>query len=155
MISSFKKFFENTIKTGPGNNESGHGLQIATAALLLEISRADYDVKPEEQQMVINAIRSKFGLSREETEELIELADREIRESSSYHEFTSLINQEFTPEQKIRIVEHLWEVAFADEEIEKHEEHLIRKIAKLLYVPHKAFIEAKLRVKKRLGDQTD
>lgn len=150
MITAIKKFFNNNIKSDQEETDPEHCLRIATAALLLEISRADYKVQEKEHQAIIHAIRSKFGLSEDETNKLIELADMEVRDASSYHEFTSLINRDFSQKQKIMIVEHLWEVAFADEELEKHEEHLIRKIAKLLYVPHKEFIAAKLRIKQRL-----
>ncbi|MEE9524710.1 MAG: TerB family tellurite resistance protein, partial [Thermodesulfovibrionales bacterium] len=102
------------------------------------------------RRTIINSIRSKFSLTEDETKELIKLAEEESRNASSYHEFTSLINAAFNIEKKIKIVEHLWEVAFADSELEKHEEHLIRKISNLLYVPHKEFIATKLRVKERI-----
>ncbi len=152
MMSSIKKFFENNIKQDQeaDNSAAEHSLQLATAALLIEISRADLDVKEEERRAVIHSMRSKFSLTEEETGELIRLAEEESRNASSYHEFTTLINEGFNLEKKIKVVEHLWEIAFADSELEKHEEHLIRKISSLLYVPHKEFIATKLRVKEKI-----
>jgi uncharacterized tellurite resistance protein B-like protein len=152
MIASIKKFFENNIQQDRevDDNTLEHSLQLATAALLIEISRADLDVKEEERRTIMHSMRSKFSLTEEETGELIGLAEEESHNASSYHEFTSLINEGFNLEKKIKVVEHLWEVAFADSELEKHEEHLIRKISGLLYVPHKEFIATKLRVKERI-----
>jgi len=73
--------------------------------------------------------------------------------ATGYFEFTSLINKGFSYEQKVKVVEHLWEVAFSDASLDKYEEHMVRKIAGLIYVSHKDFIDAKLRVKKKLSLQ--
>ncbi len=150
MIIAIKKFFENKINpdTDTFKKDSEHAIRLATAALLIEVSRADYSVKDGETDVIVKAIQARFNLSHAETEEILCMAEEEVKISPSYHEFTSLINREFSPDQKRSIIEHLWEVAIADGEIEKHEEHLIRKIANLLYVPHKEFIDAKLKVKR-------
>ncbi|MGD8559291.1 MAG: TerB family tellurite resistance protein, partial [Gammaproteobacteria bacterium] len=71
--------------------------------------------------------------------------------ATCYYEFTSLINDEFTPADKAQIIELMWQVAYADDELEKYEEALVRKIADLLYVPHTQFIAAKHRVKSQRG----
>lgn len=152
MIDTVKRFFEKFIKQPVDADEraSGHALRLATAVLLVEIMKADFEVRDEERDMVRKAIRTKFDLTPEESGEMLRLAEEEARKASSYHEFTALINREFTLDRKIKIVEHLWEVAFADPELEKHEEHLIRKISGLLYVPHKDFISAKIRARERV-----
>ena len=124
-----------------------HGLQLAAAALLFEIVRADAEVKEEERTVVRAAIQSTFGLSKEETDELMRLAEEESREATSLYEFTQLIDEAFTPEQKKRVVELLWLVAFADAEKHAHEEHLVRRIAGLLHVPHPDFIDAKIKAR--------
>ncbi len=111
--------------------------------------RADTKISEHEQKTIVNSIRSKFNLSEEETNTLLELAKEEIRKATGYYEFTSLINKGFTYEQKLKVIEHLWEVAFADAGLDKYEEHMVRKIANLIYVSHKDFIETKLRVRNR------
>ena len=78
--------------------------------------------------------------------DLISMAEQERNDATDYHQFTSLINKNFTAQQKVKIVECLWQVAFADGALHEHEEHLVRKIAELIYVPHRAFINAKHRV---------
>lgn len=85
-----------------------------------------------------------------ETAEVLQLAEEKIWKSTGYFEFTSLLNKRLSHEQKIKVVEHLWEVAFADAILDKHEEYMVRKISGLIHVSHKDFIETKLRVKKSL-----
>lgn len=143
MIDSIKKFFELHLSPDSDNGNSEHALQLASAALLIEMTRVDHEIKHEEESMVSKAIQTTFNLSQEETNTLVELAEQESRNSTCYYEFTSLINREFSQQQKIKLVENMWRVAFADEELEKHEEHLVRKISELLYVSHKDFITAK------------
>ena len=150
MLQSLKRFFEErvapeTAEPAPDGRE--HGLRLAAAALLFEVVRADLEIKDEERTVMRAAIQGTFGLGRDETNELIRLAEEESREATSLYEFTHLIDEAFTPEQKKRVVELLWLVAFADAEKHAHEEHLVRRIAGLLHVPHPDFIDAKIRAR--------
>ncbi|MEJ2213300.1 MAG: TerB family tellurite resistance protein, partial [Gammaproteobacteria bacterium] len=95
---------------------------------------------------ITKLLNKHFTLTHDETAELIELAEEEARDLTSYHQFTTLINQHYGQSDRIKILELLWQVANADGEIEKYEEHLIRKISDLLYVSHSDFIAAKHRV---------
>ena len=151
MINTIKQFFEKNIQTSPESAEeiSEHSLQLATAALMIEMMRADSEISDEEQKTITDTIRSKFNLSAEETETIIKLAEEEITKATGYFEFTSLINKGYTYDQKIKVVEHLWEVAFSDTVLDKYEEHMVRKIADLIHVAHKDFIDAKLRIRKK------
>lgn len=151
MKVTIKNFFDKYISLSSDSADDHssetdeHALRLATAALLIEMTRADYEVKEEERRVVNKSIKSKFKLTQSETEELISLAEEEVDQAVSSHQFTALINKAFTPEQKVKIVEYLWRVAYADAELEKYEEHLVRKLADLLYVPHPDFIAAKHR----------
>lgn len=151
MVSAIRQFFEKYIKTSPESSDqvSEHSLQLATAALLIEMMRADAKVNEDERRTVTETVQSKFKLTEEETSSLLQLAEEAIWNSTGYYEFVSLINRGFAYEQKLKVIEHIWEVAFADAELDKHEEHMIRKIANLIYVSHKDFIEIKLRVRKK------
>ena len=149
MVSIVKQFFDKYVKSSPDapDRSSGHSLQIATAALLIEMMRADSKISEEERSAIATAIQSKFNLTETETNALLKLAEDEIWRSTGYYEFTSLINKGFTYDQKLKVIELLWEVAFADTELDKHEEYMVRKIADLIYVEHKDFIDAKLKVR--------
>jgi uncharacterized tellurite resistance protein B-like protein len=150
MIDSIKRFFEERVAaeaTEPAPETREHGLRLAAAALLFEVVRADAEVMEEERTVVRAAIQGTFGLETEETEELMQLAEEESRGATSLYEFTHLIDKAFSPEQKKRVVELLWLVVFADTVKHAHEEHLVRRIAGLLHVPHPDFIDAKIKAR--------
>ncbi|MBE0425867.1 MAG: TerB family tellurite resistance protein [Nitrospirae bacterium] len=152
MVTTIKKFFNKYMKPSSDKSDeiSEHSLQLATAALLIEMMRADAEVSEDEHRTIMKTIQSKFNLTEEEATTVMQLAKEEISKATGYYEFTSLINEGFTYEQKVKVIEHLWAVAFADVNLDKHEEHMVRKIADLIYVQHKDFIDAKLRVKKKI-----
>lgn len=145
MLSAIRDFFDRNI--GGAATQDGHAIQLATAALLVEVMRIDAETSDAERATVQRAIREKFGLSEAETSALVALAEEEMRQATDYYQFTSLINQRFTQAQKERVLELMWRVAYADAAIDAHEQHLMRKIAALLYMPDSAYIAAKLRAR--------
>ena len=147
MIGAIKRFFDKRIAVDAVEAGAEQRLRVATAAILIEMTRVDFDVAPEERDAVARAVRTTFGLSPGETDQLIDLAEEEAKEATDYFQFTSLINRRFTPEQKIKVIELMWQVAYADGTMDKYEDHLVRKIAGLLHVPHKHVIAAKHRAR--------
>lgn len=113
--------------------------------------RLDGGIKPPERDVVMRAVRDKFGLSAGEAAALVRLAEDEAHEATDHYQFTSLVNQGFTQAQKQRVVELMWQVAYADNELSAYEQHVIRKIADLLHVSHRAYIAAKLRARDAIG----
>lgn len=156
MLASIKKFFDTHIEAAAtqARESQEHRLRIATVALLLETARADFNIHDEELATVARHARELFKLDEDETSALVALAEEEAQNATCYYEFTSLINNGFSPEEKVKIIELMWQVAYSDNELEKYEEALVRKIADLLYVPHGAFIAAKHRVLSRLDQQS-
>jgi uncharacterized tellurite resistance protein B-like protein len=148
MFQAIQEFFEKRIRSTSGEPDSiERALQLATAALLVEVSRADHEIKDEERRVIGEAVGRTFHLSEHDTDLLIRLAEEEAQTATSTYQFTHLIDKHFPIEQKVHIVELLWRVAFADADKDKHEEHLIRRIADLLHVPHREFIDAKVRAR--------
>ena len=98
---------------------------------------------------MLDAIQFRFGLDAQRSQELLKLAETEHTESTDYFQFTRLINDHYDAKQKIELVEDLWRVAFSDGELDKYEEHVIRRLADLIHVSHKDFIAAKHRTKGR------
>ncbi len=153
MLKTIQRFFNDNMAESAAitsKEATDHALKLATAALLIEVTRADSTVRDEERQAVTDAIKGKFGLTDTETAELITLAQAEAKEATSLFQFTHLIDKGFSPEQKNHVIELLWRVVFADAEMEKHEEGLVRRVADLIHVPHKVFIDTKIRVRKEL-----
>jgi len=146
MISSLRRFFESHIAAAaPADPE--HGLRLATAALLVEVVRIDRDTQEAEREAVRRAVHEKFGLAAGEADALMALAEAAIAQANDYYQFTSLINQRFSQPQKERMIELMWQVAYADAALSAHELHLMRKVAGLLHVPDSAYIAAKMRAK--------
>lgn len=150
MINAILEFFDNRIRADAAGDDSSHALQLATAALLVEMTRANNQVTEDERRAVDEALREVFDLSDEETRELVRLAELELADSASLFQFTHLVDKAFPMETKITIIEMLWRVAWSDACKDKHEEYLVRKIADLLHVPHAAFIRARHRVEESL-----
>ena len=154
MIKNMRQFFKSRIHTMMQvEDEAGseQALRLATAALLIEMTHADFHVTGEEKAAVKRALRKTFELSPHETQELISLAEQQVKESSSLYQFTSLIDKNFSLEQKKDVIKMLWRVAFADEHKDMYEESLVRKIADLIHVAHVDFIQARLVVEAEIS----
>lgn len=155
MIASIKEFFSQFIE--PGIASSGKdvtdasSLQVATAALLLEMMRMDRELRDEERQAIVGTLQAQFKLDARQIEILITLAEQEAREANDYYQFTSLINQHCDHGQKVQIIENLWHVAMIDGHLDAHELHLMRKLADLLYIGHGDYVAAKQRARESAG----
>lgn len=154
MLKSIRRFFEENIAPDrdADTEKAGHRAKVAAAALLVEVVRSDDEFSEEERSAVLEAAGRGFDLDEGESARLLELAEAEAREAHDLYQFTSQINQAFSAEQKVRLIEELWRVAYTDDVLHRYEEHVIRKVADLIHVPHSEFIAAKLRVQDaRLG----
>ena len=151
MMDRARHFFARHIHTTGQARNIEHRLQVATAALLFEVMRTDGELKDSERRQVAAALEARFALTAAETAELLELAEAEARDATDYYQFTSLINQYFSAEQKEQVVEQLWRVAYADLQIDRFERTLVYKLADLLYVSRAAQIAARDRAKRAAG----
>ncbi len=144
MIRTIKKFFSDRIsEQEPTEEERQHALQVAASVLLIEISRSDAHVSEVEEKKILDVLQKSFSLDQEESENLMTLANDKTDDAVSFHEFTREINDQFSADEKVKLVKMLWDVAMADGEIDKYEDYYIRKITDLLYVSHSDFIRMK------------
>ena len=116
------------------------------AVLLVEVARADGTIDDVELDAVRRALAQSSSLPAGELDALVDEAVREGEAATSLHAYTSAVNDAFDKDERVRLVEHLWRVAEADGRLDRYEEHAIRRIADLLYVKHRDFMQAKLRV---------
>jgi uncharacterized tellurite resistance protein B-like protein len=123
-----------------------HQLNLAAAALLVEMMLQDDKVSDTEENAVKQVIIKHLKLTVDEAESLYALAHEERHQATDYHQFTRLIAQHYTQPQKIKLIEALWAVAFADKVLDKYEEHMVRRISDLIHVSHKDFMQARHRV---------
>lgn len=121
--------------------------QLAVAALLIEVATADHVMDEAELNALISLLERKFSLPHERLVELADLAKAEAADATSIYQFTQLINSECTPQEKFELIKGMWEIAYADNQLDKYEEYVIRKVADLVHVSHSEFIRAKSIVK--------
>ena len=129
--------------------ESSNILQLdrACAALLVEIAFADKDFDEREKESLKESLLKSYAIDIETINEIINDAEKTVNESTSLYEYTRTVNDEFEYPQKLNLLENLWKVAYADETLDKYEEHLLRKISDLIHISHSDYINVKLRVR--------
>ena len=118
-------------------------LELACAALMFEVARADFSVETTEQDAVTSLLTAQFNLSADEVFTITEAAIEQADAATCLFEFTRTLNDLASAEQKRNLLAMMWRVAMADNDLSRYEEHVIRKVADLLYVPHGDFIAAK------------
>lgn len=148
MLKTLKDLFDSLLPPAPGAAAPSdeHALQLATAVMLVEVMRADTRFHPGEREAVLVALRDKFALADDEAARLSELAEATAKGATDLFGFTSRINERFDMAQKIRMVEHMWRVAYADGHLNEHERHVLWRVADLLHVPQGAYVNARMRV---------
>jgi len=147
MIRSLKALFE--VPPAETAQERKHRVNLAAAALLIETARSDFTEDQVEQQALEKLLIQSLKLGQREVHDLIEQASSQVDESTSLYEFTRVINDYYTPQQKLQLILGMWTVAYADGDLDKYEEALIRQVADLTYIAHEDYIRTKLKVKQK------
>lgn len=148
MIDLVRKFFGKSRSDASEDKKetTSHDVRIATCALLLEMAHIDGEFSESERESIINSIKKDYHLSDEHAAALIEAADEELKGSIDLWKFARLINQNYSTDEKIQIIEMVWRVIYTDGKLDKHEDYLVHKLANLLRLTHKELIDAKLKV---------
>ena len=144
LIDKLKTLF-NTEQL-PENNTI-RALQLANAVLLVEISHADFETDPCELKAASARLAHRHNLTESETKALLDDALTEHKQSVSLHDYIVVINDNFGQTEKIKLVEDLWVIAYADNKLDSQEEYQVRKIADLLHVSHMHFVRARHRAR--------
>ena len=130
-----------SVESDPINLE--HALRVATAVLLVEVTRADFIVQPAEKARLRLLLERQFSLSTAELDALMDEAEADADRLVSLQHVTRLLNEHYDHAMKLRVVEMMWQLVYADGDKDHYEEHLIRQVADLLYVSHSEFIQAR------------
>lgn len=149
MLKNIQRFFNKIPSKSLSDEEQKQRLQVATAALLIEIARADQHISDKEKKKINAALIKHFNLSHELLNQIVQQAEIEVEQAISLHQFTKLIHDNYSLDEKKEIIYLLWMIAYSDEGLDMYEESLIRRIADLLYIPHQDFIKAKLRAQNK------
>lgn len=132
----------------PNATESVSALDIerVSAILLVEIARADHEIDSSERAAIELALSQAGRLSADELKRVVDDAFNDADGAMSLYEHVQLINDHFDKQSKLALVEQMWRVALADGNIDGYEEYTIRKLCDLLFIKHRDFMQAKLKV---------
>ena len=149
MLDIVKRFFSKSAgpESGVAGQNAAHDLRVATCALFVEMARIDQAFTEAEMETVLSILKEKYGLSGEHADALIAEADKELDESVDLWQFARLINENYSTDEKIKIVETLWRIVYVDGKMDQYEHYLMNKLKNLLRISHNQLIDAKLKVK--------
>ena len=151
MLAAIKNFFDSNLAIAATGSESKlpqvDKIQLACAALLIEVMNSDHAQDSREMATFVGVLESSLQLDAHKLSEVVDLAQSEARQATSLYEFTGLINVNYTYEEKLSLMENMWRVAYSDSQLDKYEDHLIRKVSELIYVRHSDFIRTKLKIR--------
>src|SRR5210317_102728 len=121
-----------------------HDIQHAAAALMVEVMVADHDWDDMEVEKIHELLIGNLNLTQAESQDILEEAATKQQSANDLYQFTSVVNEHYDNDQKFELLKQLWMVAYADAQVDRYEEHMIRKLADLLHLPHSQFIRAKI-----------
>jgi uncharacterized tellurite resistance protein B-like protein len=149
MLKALSDFFDRALGSAPEHAAADreHAIRVATALLLVEVARADYQDDAVEDRAMVALLKTHFALDDSEAELLVEEARRQADRAVSLQSFTRELHERLSVEEKSKVVEMLWKVALADDKLDKYEDYVVRKVAELLYVPHSELIKIRNRVR--------
>lgn len=150
MLKHIKDFFKSNISIDEKKpkKDKSRNIQVATCALLIEMAGIDDEFDQAEKGRIIEIIKRNYNLTDQEIDRLMDLARQELDSRIDLWNFTNLINQNYTIQQKKKVIETIWEVVYADGRLSAHEDYLVHKLYKMLGLTHKQLIEAKMKVAK-------
>ena len=150
MIDDVKRFFgKATAEVSKGANQNtAHDIRVATCALLVEIARIDEKFTDAEMEAILSILKEKYGLSPDHADAHIAEAEKELEKSVDLWQFAKLINDNYSNEEKIEIIETLWRIVYVDGKMDEYEHYLMSKLKNLLRLSHDQLIGAKLKVLK-------
>ncbi len=130
-----------------------YSLELAASVILLETAAMDDDIAEDEMTQITEILQKHFKLDGAEAAEVLDAA-RDVRDGAvDIHQFTQIINANCTRDQKIQLIESIWQVIYADGRLDKYEDYFVHKLAGLLHVDHKDLISAKLKTR-AINDQS-
>ena len=146
------EYFKSLITTPAVEQDSFQKkLQVATCALFFEIAKADENFTGEEHEKIVSIMKMKYELDNDEANELMSRTEESIKKSVSIYEFATVVDQNFSKDDKLELMKELWQLIYTDKKLNKYEDNLIKRIGDILKLEHKEVIDAKLMVKGELG----
>ncbi len=151
LMETLRQLFDSVVPLREDPANAAHRLRLATAVLLVETMRAHRALAEPEQAAVLKALRREFALSDADARALLAEARAASQQATDYQTYTSILNERLDESQKLRVIEAMWQVAYADGRLDAYENHVLWRISDLLYLPHGPYIAAKMRARGAAG----
>lgn len=135
-----------TVESVQSEPERFDRIQIATCVILLEVAKFDFDFSSIEKETTKAILKHEFAIPEDAIEDLMKISEEKREDSVDLWDFTNVINQTFSREEKIKIIEAAWKIIYADDKLDKYEDHYVHVLADLLRLRHDELIDAKLKV---------
>jgi uncharacterized tellurite resistance protein B-like protein len=146
MLDIVKQFLDKFTEGKAADQKKDHDILVAVCALFVEMARIDQTFTPAEMQTILSILDDKYGLSQEHANALVTEAEKELKESIDLWQFANLINENYSIEKKMELIEMLWRIVYVDAKMDKYEHYLMDKLGKILRLTHNQLIDAKLKV---------
>jgi uncharacterized tellurite resistance protein B-like protein len=145
MFEKIKQFLSTHEEKEFDERESKRRIQIATAVVLLEVAYADEEFSDAERVQVVTILKEQFSLDDESVNELLLISEEKLKHSIDIWHFTEIINENYSDDEKYLVIETVWRVIYADGRLDKYEDYIVHKLARVLHIPHSRMIEAKMK----------
>jgi uncharacterized tellurite resistance protein B-like protein len=146
MLDIVKQFLDKFTEREAGDQKKDHDILVAVCALLVEMARIDETFTPDEMQTILAILKDQYGLSEDHASALVTEAEKELQESVDLWQFANLINENYSIDKKIELIEMLWRIVYVDAKMDKYEHYLMDKLGKILRLTQEQLIAAKLKV---------
>lgn len=151
MLDFIKQLLTNSFNNSSSESSAKEKrLQVATCALFIEIANADFNFTQDERDEIISVMQKIFDLDENQSKELVQLAEQKVKDSVSIYEFTQLIDQNFSRDEKFEILKNLWRLVYKDKILNQYEDHLMKRIGHNLKFEHREIMNAKIIVKEEM-----
>lgn len=144
MFGFISKFFEKPAKGG--TMADGHDVKVAACAILIEMAGADGEFSDDERNRILKHFEKSHALTSQQAKELVQTASRDLKDAVDVWHFTNLVNQNYTKEEKLQVIEIMWNVVYADGHLDAHEDYLAHKMGNLLRITHRELMDIKVKV---------
>ncbi len=146
MLKSIQNIFQHK-KQEVSDSSEIYQRELAYASLLVEVIKSDDKFDDRERAKLFDVLSKKLKIHDDELQNFADLAEKKSDDSTSLFEFTREINDKYEYDEKVKLIEDLWRIAYSDGQLDKYEDYVIRKVADLIYVTHSDFIKSKLIIK--------
>ena len=147
MINNLFELFKKLVEVPDDEPQDDNTIVLAAVSLMLEVARSDSGGEQVEHDLIRSILTNEFKVESELIDNLLDAGVEKVEDATDLFQFTQLINDQYSHEQKEGLIYAMWRVALADGKVQAIEDHIIRRVAGLIHVSHSDFIRLKLKAR--------